>query len=90
MSTRVRAHQAQLEIGDRLYLYTDGVVEAANCDDDQFGYDRLREAIEEARELSLDESVQYILRQVDDWCGECPIDDDVSVLALQRTPLFSL
>jgi sigma-B regulation protein RsbU (phosphoserine phosphatase) len=75
--------KVQLNAGDRLYLYSDGVPEALNADEEQFGEQRLLESIERSNSLELAESLNALKNQLVDWCGESGLRDDVSLLALE-------
>jgi sigma-B regulation protein RsbU (phosphoserine phosphatase) len=73
----------KLEAGDRVYLYTDGVIEAMNSEDDQFGTDRLIQTLERHLNATLQESISAILEEIREWCGGLPPHDDISVLAFE-------
>ncbi len=62
-STAVRS----LERGDRLLLYTDGIVEAANAEEDEFGRDRLSSLLRETAKLSPKQAVDHIVDVVQRW-----------------------
>jgi hypothetical protein len=72
-----------LEPGDRLYLYTDGVIEALDATEREYGLDRLLAAIERCRALPLRAGIDAIAAEVRDWCSG-RLRDDVSVLAVER------
>jgi PAS domain S-box-containing protein len=71
--------------GDRLYLYTDGVIEATSEEHGEFEVDRLIRELGTHRELSLQESVDAIRARVESWCGQNEPGDDVTILALEIT-----
>jgi sigma-B regulation protein RsbU (phosphoserine phosphatase) len=73
----------QLEPGDRLYLYSDGVPEAMDHEMNQFGMQQMHEMMELGQSKSLDESVLLILNTVKRWCAKNGPLDDVSILGLQ-------
>ncbi len=75
----------QLKSGDRIYLYSDGVPEAMNAQNDQFSRERMLDVITACRSDSLQESVSSLLASVESWCGERGPIDDVSILALEAT-----
>jgi sigma-B regulation protein RsbU (phosphoserine phosphatase) len=72
----------ELQPGDRLYLHSDGVNEEMNAQDEQFGDERLFAALAEGQALSLNDSVDLLIRKVIDWRGEDHLKDDVSILAI--------
>ena len=69
--------------GDRLYLYSDGVSEETNPEDEPFGNDRLMQALDASRAAALDDSVQSLVDSVLDWHGATRLSDDLSVLAVE-------
>ena len=72
-----------LEPGDRLYLYTDGVIEASNGAEVEFGLDRLFAGIVRYRDRPLRTGLDLIAADVREWCGG-RLKDDVSLLAIER------
>ena len=68
----------QLKPGDRLFLTTDGVVEAENMEGEYFGYERLDAA-------AVSEGFEGIFRAVKDFCGANPLQDDCTVVELAYT-----
>lgn len=79
-------HSIHLAPGDRVYLYSDGITEAMNVHRAQLGVERLQKIIEENRVVSLQESMDRILRQVEAWTGDSPARDDISILAVECPP----
>jgi phosphoserine phosphatase RsbU/P len=78
-------HSLTLHPGDRLYLYSDGIPEALNREEKVFGTARLLERIEQNRAVPLADSLDLLLRAVQEWCGEIAPHDDISLLAVERT-----
>ncbi len=74
----------ELKPGDRLYLYSDGILEAMNSEDELFGPERLVEALEERQNLTLQGSVEELVECGRQWSGDAGFVDDVSILALER------
>ena len=72
-----------LEPGDRLYFYTDGVVEAPAADEREFGVDRLLATIERHRDQPLRTAIDAIAAEVSGWSSG-RLQDDVSLLAVER------
>lgn len=67
-----------LEPGDRLLLYTDGIVEAANAAGDFFGIDALREVFRKTEGATPSEAVDLIVSTVQEWSNTQ--EDDLTVL----------
>jgi sigma-B regulation protein RsbU (phosphoserine phosphatase) len=78
-------HELALEPGDRLYAFTDGLLETLSPTDEEFGEARLSEAAESARLLSLSASTQAIIDVVDAWRRGSHPADDQCVLGLEIT-----
>ena len=76
----------QLNSGDRLVIYSDGIPEGMSPAMDQFGDDRMLESFRNSRGQSIDQSAQSIVTDVEAWCGETGPLDDISVLALEAKP----
>jgi phosphoserine phosphatase RsbU/P len=75
--------QLTLEPGDRLYYYTDGVIEALDAAEQEYGVGRLIRAIERCRTGPLREGLEGIAAEVREWC-DGRLRDDVSLLAIER------
>lgn len=69
--------------GARIYLYSDGVLEAMNNKREIFDEPRLRSAIETTRQGGMEESVNSILRSIYTWSGSKQIHDDLSILGVE-------
>jgi sigma-B regulation protein RsbU (phosphoserine phosphatase) len=72
-----------LEPGERLFLYTDGVTEARGASGELFETNRMIEALQSRGEVTLRQSIDRLLAQVKQWQGELPAKDDISVLGLE-------
>lgn len=70
--------ETYLEDGDIVCLYTDGVTEAANLKEEEFGEERLINLLQENRALSLDELSKRLYRAIEDFVGEAPQHDDLT------------
>ena len=73
----------QLEAGDRIYLYSDGIPEAPNVQGEPFGMDRLRKTVEVGRLDPLCGVVNELVASIEAWSGAAGVRDDVSVLAVE-------
>jgi sigma-B regulation protein RsbU (phosphoserine phosphatase) len=73
-----------LQPGDRLYFYTDGVVEALDASEQEFGSTRLMAEIDGLRDRPLREGLDHVAALVQDW-SRGHLRDDVSLLAVERT-----
>jgi len=76
----------KFEPGDRIVLFTDGIVEMRNADGDLFGYDRLIDVICRNSRGSAQDLVDAIIRDLEVFCAQRPYKDDVTLLVLHRNP----
>ncbi len=75
-----------LEIGDVLLLYTDGLIEAENEQNELFGEDRLIALFSEQCQLPPQEMIDYLVDQVQLFSGRNSFQDDVSLVVMQVKP----
>ncbi|MGI9516695.1 MAG: SpoIIE family protein phosphatase [Pirellulaceae bacterium] len=73
----------QLQPGDRIYLYSDGVPEAMDEQQEQFGKQQLSEILELGLTQPLNDSVSLLLDSVQRWCRVNGPRDDVAILGLE-------
>ncbi len=73
----------QLEKGDTLILYTDGVSEALNRTREQFGHERLIEVIFQYGDRSPKELLHAILERVQEFSDKQPQHDDVTLMIVR-------
>lgn len=73
------------EAGDVLLMYTDGVIDALNAEDEVFGMERLTEMLVENRHLPAQELVDTIVGSVRDFCAEGEAFDDITLVAVKKT-----
>jgi sigma-B regulation protein RsbU (phosphoserine phosphatase) len=72
---------AQIGAGDRLVLFTDGLTEARNGDDEEFGECRLEQAIVQHRECSAPALQARIAEALSVFTGG-PLQDDATLIVL--------
>jgi len=72
----------QLEPGDKVILYTDGIVEAMNEKEEMFGFERLLEIVNSARSMSAESLLKEILDRVNKFAGEAEQHDDLTVIVV--------
>ena len=72
----------QLQAGDRLAIFTDGIDEAFNGRDEMFGLDRFNEALRGSRALPTTAAGNALLAALDEFTGDTPQSDDICLLLL--------
>lgn len=78
-----KAGKIQLEDGDELLLYTDGVTEAQNSQNQFFGDQQLLELVQKSKKRNARNTVLKIEESINDFCGEAPQFDDITLLHLR-------
>lgn len=74
----------QMEPGDMLVLYSDGVTEAANPNYDEFGEDRLIEVLRRNRKERSEIIVEQVTRALSEFCAGAPQADDITLVVAKR------
>ena len=87
---RYRVQELQLERGDEIFLYTDGVTEATNAENELFGEDRLLAAVNATEFDSMLELCAYVRGEVDDFVGDAPQFDDITMVAFRYNGMPAL
>jgi len=75
-----------LEKDDFIILYTDGITEAKNADDDELGEEKLKEILINNAEASGTEIIDIILKEIDIFAGSNTQYDDETLIILKRIP----
>ena len=72
----------ELSAGDLLVLYTDGVTEAMNADEEEFGLERLQGVFSESRPDTPEAANRAVFEAVHDFAGETPQSDDITCVTV--------
>jgi sigma-B regulation protein RsbU (phosphoserine phosphatase) len=80
-----RAEQFHLEPGDVLLLYTDGMSEARNPEDEEYGEERILASLRDQPSATPQGVVQACIQSLARFLGGAALTDDLTVMAIQRT-----
>lgn len=69
--------------GDRVLLFTDGVIEASSPGGEEFGLSRLAGSWSQHAPDPLSDAVSGLLGDVATFCGDSTFDDDICIVAAQ-------
>lgn len=81
---RLKEESVRFEHGDVLFLYTDGISEAMNSRDEQFGEERIVSIIEETGDLNVFGVKEKLLVSLKHFTGGTPQSDDITFVLLKR------
>ena len=76
-------NSVNLDTGDVLVFYTDGVIEAENLLEEEFGMERLSTLIRCGHTMSATDLMNHILKSVTDFSRDVGFDDDVTILVVK-------
>ena len=80
---KYKEYELTLEPGTKLFLYTDGVPEATNAENELFGPDRMLAALNARPDASPEELLGEVRQAVDDFVKEADQFDDLTMLCLE-------
>jgi serine phosphatase RsbU (regulator of sigma subunit) len=81
-----REVELELRKGDRLFICSDGILEAEDPDRNHFGHSGLSAVLDAARDRTLDEAVMAVGARLEVWCAGRGLSDDASMVALEVLP----
>ena len=77
------AEQVDVSVGDRLVLYTDGIIEAPNDANEQFGMARFEKSVVSHGQGDLETLVDGVIKDLMEFAGRDTFDDDVNLVACE-------
>lgn len=78
-----REYELELNTGDRLFVYTDGVPEATDASNTLYGTERMIGALNAAKDGSCKQLLEALHRDVDSFVGEADQFDDITMLCME-------
>ena len=87
LAIELDTHYAQLAIpmapGDRLFVYTDGIIEAPSPEGESFGLERLKEVLDANTNVPLSELKSAVLKALHKYTENKLTHDDVTLIAME-------
>ena len=80
---KYKEYDLTLQSGDKLFVYTDGVPEAMNGEREQFGTERMLDALNNQAEATPEEILQNVGNAVDRFVGGAEQFDDLTMLCVE-------
>ena len=77
---RYREYELQMNPGDRLFVYTDGIPEAINSAMEQYGTTRLVNVLNTLREASIADTLPAVRKNIADYVGDADQFDDITMI----------
>ncbi len=78
-----KEYELQLNPGDKLYVYTDGVPEAINEQDEQYGTDEMLRSLNAANTRTMRELLPFIRKRISSFVGNADQFDDITMLGFE-------
>lgn len=75
----------KLKKGDMIVIYSDGISEAMDIEEQEYSEERLDKLLSEIRSLSSNEIIEKTFQSVMDYAGEAPQFDDMTMVVIKRT-----
>lgn len=80
---RYREYELTLHSGDTLFVYTDGVAEATDSQNQLYGTDRMLAALNRQKGAGCEALLRGLRTDIDAFVGDAPQFDDITMLALE-------
>ncbi|MFL6417783.1 MAG: PP2C family protein-serine/threonine phosphatase [Bryobacteraceae bacterium] len=85
-NTRYEHDKVTLAAGDLLVVFTDGLVEAENITEEQYGEARMLATLSDRSDLSAAQVLESLVTSADRFVGSAPQHDDITCLVLRVLP----
>ena len=80
---RYNEYEIQLGVGDKIFIYTDGVPEATDINDQMFGVDNMLASLNRSKDKKLKEILESITGEIKGFVGDAIQFDDMTMLCLE-------
>jgi sigma-B regulation protein RsbU (phosphoserine phosphatase) len=77
----------QLQPGDTVVVYSDGIPEAMNAEKELYGEERLTEVLVKNHHLAPIDLIDTIISAAKSFAGRTPQSDDMTIIVVKRKPL---
>lgn len=80
---KYKSGSLQLEVGDKIFQYTDGVTEATDLNNNLYGMERLGAVLNKCTGSAPEETLNAVKKDIDKFVGSAPQFDDITMLCLE-------
>ncbi|MDP2903794.1 MAG: SpoIIE family protein phosphatase [Methylovulum sp.] len=84
LNTDYEQHTTEIDLGDRLFLYTDSIVEEENAEGECFGYERLEEVLVNHGDSDIETLNSSLLDALTLYLGRSVFYDDVTIFCVEH------
>jgi len=81
----IHEKSVELEKGDRVYLFTDGIIEVYDRKKEMLGLEGLSEIIQSTAGETLSDSIESMLKKVEEFQGIPAFEDDMAIIGVEVT-----
>ena len=74
----------QIDKGEAFFLYTDGVSETRNSQNEEYGTKRLEDLLRDANQKSARSLIELVMKDLEEYSGFSALEDDCTMLVLKR------
>ena len=86
---KYKEYELQLEAGAKVFIYTDGVPEASDSNNELFGTDRLLDALRPVQDKAPKAIINGVADSIHSFVGDAPQFDDITMLCIQYSGQFT-
>ncbi len=79
---RYETKTTQLYMGDKFVVFSDGIIEAEDIDENMYSHERLMDLLLQNSKLNAADFAELVMKDLEDFVGEAPQGDDISLIVL--------
>ncbi len=76
--------EVEVESGEKIFLYTDGIVEARNKKDEFYGMERLEKILKQNSHRDAEELIEVVYGDLLDYLEGMPVSDDLTLMVIEK------
>ena len=81
--SKYKDYEITLKKGDSIFVYTDGVAEATNAEEELFGTERTIDALNDSPDAGPEQTLKNVRAAVDEFVKDAPQFDDLTMMCLK-------
>ena len=72
-----------LDSGDTIFLFSDGLPELVNSNEEMYGYDRIKKEFQSVGKQSIETIIEHLKNSADEWLAGLDPDDDITFVIIK-------